>query len=103
MIGLIHTASVYTPNGTTGVYDVVANAALTCRLTLAPTSGLPADDREERIPLRRLLWGPDYAMPETAQVEINSERWNVRAGSFALVTGPTGAAVYRRCDVARVI
>lgn len=103
MIGLIHTAAVYTPNGTTGAYDVVAHAALPCRLTFAPSPSLPADERIERESLRRLLWGPSETVAENAQVLINGERWNTRPGSFAALAGPTGVTIYQRCDVVRAV
>ena len=48
---------------------------------------------------RRLLWQEDYTMPETAQVEVDGKRWNVLAGTFGKLRGPSGAVVYRRCEV----
>jgi hypothetical protein len=99
MIGLDQTAVVYTPNLTTGAYDVVANAALDCRLTHSSISTDMGPAREEQTGARRMLWGPDYVMPETAQVEVDGVRWNVQAGTFAAIRGPDSAVFYRRCEV----
>lgn len=101
MIGLIDSATIYTPDPTTGAYSVVAMTGLACRLALATTPVAPDPDRAEVNQTRRLLWGPSYLLPETAQVEVAGERWNVRPGTLDAVRGPSGAVAYRRCDVVR--
>lgn len=102
-IGLDQTCTVYTPNGTTGAYDVVAVSGMACRLALASVSGDMGPSRAEADGTRRLLWGPDYTMPETAQVEVDGERWNIQAGTLAAPRDLSGAAVYRRAEVTRAI
>ncbi len=102
MIGLVDTAVVYTPTATG--YTDVANAALPCRLALVATdTAATGQDRTELASTRRLLWGPDYLMPENAQIEVDGERWNVRPGTLAAVRGPSGNVVYRRCEVTRAV
>ena len=104
MYGLIHTATVYTPNGTTGEYDVTAKSSLPCRLCYIQNS--PASLDHERANIgenRRLLWQETYTMPDDAQVEINSTRYNVRQGTYGAPTGPWGAVAYHRCEVTKVI
>lgn len=104
MIGLIDRGIVYTPDPTTGEYSVVDNPALPCRLTIVTVVGESSGpNRTELIDERRLLWGNQYVMPEIAQVEINSKRWNCEAGSFADVRGPSGIVQYRRCKVVRAL
>ena len=103
MFGLFQTATVYTPHATTGAYSVTAQSNLACRLVQPGAGGgnvAPPDDvRAEEVQGRRLLWAAAYVMPDDAQVEIDSERYNVRAGTYTAVTGPSGNVVYRRCDV----
>lgn len=104
MLGLNAVANVYTPNGTTGAFTVLAKSNLVCRLAYIQTG--PADVGQERENIgsrRRLLWEDNYTMPDTAQVEVESQRWNVLAGTFGALTGPDGSVVYRRCEVVRAI
>ncbi|HLE13524.1 MAG TPA: hypothetical protein VI776_02165 [Anaerolineales bacterium] len=104
MIGLIDMAIVYTPDPTTGAYTVVDKASLPCRLAVVAVAGVdPGPGRVELVDERRLLWGPDYAMPITAQVEIEGARWNVEAGSLAAVRGPDGSIAYRRAKVIKAV
>lgn len=104
MFGLDQTADVYTPNGTDGSFTTLAKSGLVCRLAYiqqgATTIGGEREDIGQR---RRLLWAEEYTMPETAQVEVSGERWNVLAGSLGNLRGPSGAVVYRRCEVVRAI
>lgn len=100
MFGLDQTATVYTPNGTTGDFTVVVQASLICRLAYIEQGGSGIGAEREPIgQRRRLLWEADYTMPETAQVEIDSQRWNVLAGTVGAIRGVNGAVVYRRCEV----
>jgi hypothetical protein len=104
MFGLVHTAVVSLPNFIDGDYTLVDNAALPCRLTLVPPEdGKDAHERAELAAMRRLLWGPDYTMPENARVNVNGYDWLVVAGSFAAVGGVSGAIVYNRCELTRAL
>ena len=103
MIGLIDSAAVYTADAT-GAFTVVVLAALPCRLALVSSdSGPTGDARSELASRRRLLWGPDYAMPEAVQLEVAGEKWNVEAGTLAAVRGVNGSVVYRRAEVVRAV
>lgn len=103
MYGLNKTATVYTPHASTGAYTVLAKSNLACRLAhkLSPAPG--ADERAELTARRRLLWDEDYTMPENAQVEIDSERWNVQPGTIDKLTDLTSSVIYRRCDVVKAV
>ena len=102
---------VYLPDPATGMYTVVDNPALPCRLTLV--SADTAKDSHERAELagaRRLLWGNGYAMPETARVVVSdlnglieSPTWDLVAGTFAPVYGPGPAIQYHRAECVRVV
>lgn len=105
MHGLNKTASVYTPHATTGAYTVLAKSGLRCRLAIRGRVQPGVDASEERAELvgsRRLLWDEAYAMPETAQVEIDGQRWNVQAGTVDVLTGLDETVIYRRCDLIKV-
>lgn len=103
MLGLNQTATVYTPNGTTGAYTVVAQASLPVRL-VAPGAGTMNPERSEAAPVSRLLWGPDYTtMPETAQLAIAGVRWNVKAGTVTPVRWIDSVIIYHRCEVERAL
>lgn len=102
MFGLNKTATVYTPHASTGAYTVTAKSGLRCRLAYINVRGNSptADDRVEIAQNRRLLWEEAYTIPNDAQVEIDGERWNIKANSQGTLTGPDGTTViYRRADV----
>jgi hypothetical protein len=104
LFGLVHIATVYTPNGTTGEYTVVAQSNLPCRLVYIQNA--PGALENERAAIgenRRLLWSDEYVMPDEAQVDINGTRWNVRAGTYGTPTGPDGTVIYRRCEVTQAV
>lgn len=104
MIPLQQRARVYTTADTgTGTFTHLVKDGLACRLTIAPTPVLPPDDRAADLPRTRLLWEAGYSMPSPAQVEIDGERWTVRAGSEDAIKGPFGSVVYRRADVAQAV
>lgn len=104
MYGLDQTASVYTPNGADGDFDVLAKSGLVCRLAYIQQGGSDiGGEREDIGQRRRLLWAEAYTMPDTAQIEVEGQRWNVLAGTFGALRGPTSAVVYRRCEVVRVL
>lgn len=103
-LGLDQTATVYTPNGTDGQYTVSAKTGLKCRLALTSVSGDMGPNRAEADGTRRLLWGPDYVMPEEAQVEVAGEgRWNIQAGTLAAPRNLAGAVEYRRAEVTKAV
>ncbi len=102
MIGFDQTATVYTPHPTTGAYTVSAKTGLACRLAHRGTRSGVTDmnpEREDIGSARRLMWQDSYVMPETAQVEVNGERWNVVQGSYSPMYGPGGSVWYFRCEV----
>lgn len=101
--GLDQIATVYTPSVSTGVYTVLAKSGLACRLALTSVSGDMGPSRAEDDGTRRLLWDPDYTMPEEAQVEVDGERWNIRAGTLAAPRDLSGAVVYRRAEVKKAV
>lgn len=101
--GFDQLADVYTPDPTTGAYTVTATSALACRLALLSPSGDMGPSRSEAAGTRRLLWGADYVMPETAQVEVDGERWNIQAGTLAAPRDLSGSVAYRRAEVTRAV
>jgi hypothetical protein len=104
VLGLIQTATVYTENPTTGIFDVVAKTGLPCRLAhIDRQPAATAPDRAEFAAMRNMLWEPGYVLPETAQVDVEGVRWNPVAGTFGAMKGPSGAVTYRRCDVRRAL
>lgn len=100
MFGFIDTAAVYTP-GSDGSYTVLAKTLASARLCITPIAA-PAGSRVELEAAPRLLWTDDYAMPEAAQVEVSGARFNVKAGTYDALRGPSGAVTYRRVDVVAV-
>jgi hypothetical protein len=94
-------ADVYTADLATGRYTVLAQADLPCRLAVIRPGTTSAPERAELAAMRRLYWGPDYAMPDYAQVEINSERWNVVQGTVTAPTWLDGTVINYQCDVVR--
>jgi hypothetical protein len=109
MIGFDQTATVYTPDPTTGAYTVVDKTGLSCRLAVVTVTGAdPGPGRVELVDERRLLWEPGYAMPAEAQVEITSHglagrKWNVQVGSVAAIRGPSGSVAYHRARVVEAV
>jgi hypothetical protein len=104
MFGLDQTANVYTPNATDGAFTQLHKSGLVCRLAyIQPGAADVGQERENIGSRRRLLWAEDYTAPETAQVEVDGERWNVLAGTAGKLRGPDSSVVYRRCEVERAI
>src|SRR5262245_8577891 len=104
--GLIHRATVYGENPTTGRYDVVVASALHCRLAhFVASPGATSAERVELAAMRNLMWDPSYVMPEGAQVEVTNypqlagRRWSVRSGTEQYRHGPDGAVVYGHATV----
>ena len=92
-------ADVYTPDPTTGAYTVLARADLRGRLAVVTITAQMGAGRAELASARRWLWGADYTLPETAQLAVDSVRWNVVAGSVAAERGPGGGVIIQRADV----
>lgn len=104
MFGLDQIATVYIPNATDGDFTTVAKSNLACRLAYIQQGGSDiGGEREDIGQRRRLLWAEDYTMPAEAQIDVDSERFNVLAGTFGSVRGPNGSVVYRRCEVVSVL
>jgi hypothetical protein len=102
--GLDQAADVYLPDvGGDGDFTILDKAGLVCRLAYIEQGPEDVGDERESIgSRRRLLWEEVYDMSETAQVEVEGERWNVMAGTLGKLRGPGGAVLYRRCEVAVV-
>lgn len=99
---MTETATVWGENNTTGAHDVALVTGLRCRLahvSLQPASS--GFQRAELAAIRELYWEPSYVMPETAVLEVNGARWNVRAGTFGAFKDEAGVVQYRHCDVER--
>lgn len=104
MFELIHSANVYTPNGTDGDFTTLSKSALTCRLALIQQGpAAVGGEREDQSLKRRLLWEEAYTMPDDAQIEIDGQRWAVLVGTYTPVNGVGGNEVYRRCEVLKVV
>ncbi len=104
MFGLDQVANVYTPAVSDGNFTVLAKTNLVCRLAYIEQGGSTVGgERADIGSRRRLLWEEDYAMPESAQVEVAGERWNVLAGTVGALRGPDSSVVYRRCEVTKAI
>lgn len=102
MLGLVQVATVYGEGVST--FDQVLKTDLACRLSHvnAERAGTLAD-RAELLATRRLLWGPEYVMPEGAQVDVDGIRWQIVAGTYAAMRGPNGQVVYRAADAVRQV
>ncbi len=104
MMGLDQSADVYTPAGGDGDYTVSTKTGLACRLAyIQQGPNEIGEEREDTGQRRRLLWQEAYTMPEDAQIEVDSVRWNVLYGTLGVVRGPDSSVVYRRCEVVSVL
>jgi hypothetical protein len=102
MLGLDQTMTVYGEGAST--FDQVLVSDLPCRLAHVNAGGSSsASQRAELLAMRRLLWGPEYVMPENVQIEVAGIRWAAKAGTFGALRGPTGAVMYRAADVVRQV
>ena len=99
MIGLNKSAAVYTPNGSTGAYTVLAKSGLRVRLALVGVSEDGAPERVEDSGRRRLLFEPTYTMPARAKVVVDGVDWMVVEGTVAYPTGPGDVVIYGRGEV----
>lgn len=102
MIGLNRRATVYGEGAST--YDQVLKADLPCRMShVDATNSSNQGERAELLSMRRVLWDPDYVMPENAQIEVDGVRWQLVAGSFAAFRGPSNQITYRAADAVRQV
>lgn len=101
MIGFIDTVLVYTPAPSGGNYTVLAATLTSCRLAQVAAATTVGTGRVEIEQVPRLLWTDAYDMPNAAQIEVAGVRYNVRAGTYTPIRGPSGAVMYRRCDVVK--
>ena len=99
MIGFIDVALVYTPSITDGDYTVLATTLLNSRLVITNRNVTIGSGRVELRMEPQLLWTDVYEMPDTAQISVAGKRYNVKAGSYDALRGPSGAVMYRRVDV----
>lgn len=100
LYGLLdQSGDVYTPHATTGDYTVLAKSSLVCRLVRMTVTTNTSGERVELAGKRSLIWEAGYTMPETAQVEVASKRWNIQAGTVEYPRGPSGAVEYGRAEV----
>jgi hypothetical protein len=101
-----HFSYVYTEGS--GDFDNLVKAGLACRsLTVnRQPQNIPA--RAEGAPLRRLIWEPDFEMPDFAQVEVtggglDGQRWNVIHESIELIEWLDGSPAFRRAYIVRAL
>jgi hypothetical protein len=96
---LYQVGNVYT-RGLAGRMDLLVRAALPIRLThLTPGSNSGAEQRDQLLMRRRLLWALDYYMPDPSEVEIDGKRWRTVTGTFVTVVAEDGGPVERAVDV----
>ena len=99
MLGLDQRATVY-GRGADGAHSAVLAQDLPVRLA-SPASEGSATERAELAATRRLLYGPEPALPEGCEVEVDGERWTAVRGTQARWRGPTGDVVYQTCELVR--
>lgn len=92
---------VYTADPVTSLYTVVAVPDLACRVLHIVSVGQTQGQRAELAMLRRILFDPDYAMPDDVQVEINGTRYDPLEATFAHLRA--GVGVVRRVDAVVVV
>lgn len=99
-------ATVYTRGGGSGAYDVVAKSGLHCLLQdVGSGSATSAADRSDLAQITVLYWEPTYAMPEHAQVVVDSrpgQRYQVQSGTVTPDVGPGNVTVMQHADCTRV-
>lgn len=99
MLGLDQLATVYT-RGPDGTHTVAGLSEVPVRVCSVSTEGAGLE-RAELAGARRLLWGPEEALPEGCEVEVQGERWTVQRGTQARWRGPDGGVVYQSADLVR--
>jgi len=103
VFGLNTAVAIYTPDGS-GNYTVVARASLTCRMAVKPAPVATSSDRVELADRRLLMWDAEYAMPDTARIlDADGSYWNVVPGTYTPLAGLNSTAIYRRCEVEKVL
>lgn len=101
-MGLTQSATVYTRAAGTGQFTTVAKSTLKCRLVRVQRIVQMGDARVEQETRRKLLWESGYDMPNQAQIEVDSERWNVVNGTEIASKGPSGTEHHRSADLVKV-
>jgi hypothetical protein len=79
-------------------------AELPCLMVHMSVQGMAtSQDRDELAARRKLYFDPTFNMPEYAQIQIigEDELWNVVAGTFAKMAGPSHIPSYKRCELVR--
>jgi hypothetical protein len=101
---LTQKATVYAEDQVSGRYTVVVHENLACRLIRPGGDTQTQEARAELFSARDLYWDATYEMAETAQVEIEGERWQPRAGTFQPLTvlPDSGTPVVWRCIAVRI-
>jgi len=91
--------TIYTED-TDGRFLTVAATGVRCRMWPVG-GGASGAGRAELAAFRRLLWAPGTTIDDHAQIEVESVRYNVVAGSIAPRRGPSGALDHYECDLMR--
>lgn len=102
-IEYIDRVSILTETAATGDLTTVERSRLPCRLAHISGGTASAPDRADIQAMRRMLWGPDYALPsEHVRVrnDATGELWHVVAGSVAAFR-LRGRLHHRSCDLVR--
>lgn len=99
MVGFIDTALVYTPATADGDYTVLAATLTHARLCITNKNVTIGTGRVELRMEPLLMWSDDYEMPNDAQIQVDDTRYNVKAGTYDALRGPSGAVMYHRVDV----
>lgn len=99
-MGLDQTAVFYARDAG-GVYNVVLQAAVPCRLVQVRGTINSLETRAELARQRRLLWDASYTLPAHSQVDVDGERWNVVESTENAPRGPGGAIHHRSADVVK--
>lgn len=89
--------------GSSGTTEELSGA-LPCRMVHMSVQGMAtSQDRDELASRRKFYFDPMFNMPEYAQIQIvgEDELWNVVAGTFAKMAGPSHIPSYKRCEVIR--
>lgn len=97
------TMTVYS-EGAGGSYDVLAQAAVPCRV-LTNRYRLPTSpERGEQAGNDQVTWPASYTLPETAQVLLRGQRWNLVAGTVQQTRlGPSAILVKQQADIVRAL
>jgi len=95
------TAVVYTENATTGLFTVVAQAGLACRLNdVGRQAAATGQDRTDLASIRELHSDPAFTFPTADyQIAIDGRAWNPNRRTRSLEKHHDGTAIYWRTDL----